>query len=150
MALPSSRSTRWSSTNTRVATWGAMNASSPSSICVPELPSEFSMCSSANAVPAALPFSTIRLAWKGGGVSSSMGSATDSASTASSSAGGASSAATGAVSEVDSSSISPASTWMDGGGSGSGGLSGSIFGGGGLGASLFLAKGVPQSKQNFA
>src|SRR5437764_13735832 len=138
LELPSSRSWRWSWAKTSVAAWGAMNASA-SSICVPELPTEFSMWSSTKAVPGALPFSITRLAMKGGGVSSSMASATDAASTASSSAG------TGAVSEVDSSSIRSAATWMEGGGSGSGGLTASIFGGGAL-----LAKGVPQSKQNFA
>src|SRR5437660_11361346 len=115
-----------------------MCASSVSSTCAPAPPTLFSTCASMKVVPCAAPFSTTRLAWNGGGVSS-MGCATSSAATASSagsssgtSSRGASSTAasadnssggdssTGALSAVlsfsDESISIDGATWIDGGG----------------------------------
>src|SRR6267143_1007931 len=111
LALPSSRSTRRSSTKASVAACGATNGSSPSPMCAAEPPMLFSRCARANWVPGALPVSSTSLAANGGGCSSGIGSEKDSAGTGSS-------RATGELSIVASSYVSAASsasTWIDGG-----------------------------------
>src|SRR5882762_8604191 len=132
LALPSSRSTRRSSTKASVAACGATNGSSPSPMCAAEPPMLFSRCARANWVPGALPVSTTSLATNGGGCSSAIGSEKDSAGTGSS-------RRTGGLSIVASSYVSAASsasTWIDGGACEA--------------AAAFRGNGLPQSKQNLA
>src|SRR5437016_4515315 len=130
-ALPSSRSTSRSSTKATVAACGATCGSSPNPTCAADPPRLFSRWPRVNSVPLPSPVSRTSVAANGGGCSSGMASATDSAGTGSS-------AGTGAVCIVASSNVSaPRSAAI------------SIDGGGGA-EDAFLAKGVPQSKQNFA